>query len=74
MNYGIMSCIKNVTHLRFNQIVIWYLVYFFRFCSAWKYITEGIKYCFLQIGGDCPLYCYGSHSLWKRYSGVYIHI
>jgi hypothetical protein len=29
MNYCIMSCIKDVTHLRFNQIVIWYLVYFF---------------------------------------------
>lgn len=31
MNCGIMSCIKDVRHLRFNQIVIWYLVYFFFF-------------------------------------------
>lgn len=28
MNCGIMSCLKDERHLRFNQIVIWYLVYF----------------------------------------------
>jgi hypothetical protein len=28
MNCGIMSCLKDVRHLRFNPIVIWYLLFF----------------------------------------------